>query len=195
MPFESFVNTIEDYPYPYVIGRLCWEFPCATPSDWQAQHLHKPNNPKTVEDWKALLDATVIKQGVMNLVFHPHGWIKPEQVVELIDHAETKHGKKVKFLNVPRGAGAAQQEPLGRPDRARDRRAVTTACACSISTATGIRTSSSATISEEDAHLVTPEGRMVRRRFPYFAGECRCSIRAHCGQAGVFDNQRRLAIH
>ena len=43
----SFVNTIEDYPYPYVIGRLCWEFPCATPSDWQAQNLHKPNNPKT----------------------------------------------------------------------------------------------------------------------------------------------------
>lgn len=99
VPFDSFVNTIFDYPYPYVIGNLCWQFPCATPSDWQAQHLHKPDNPKTVQDWKALLDATVIKQGVMNLVFHPHNWIKPQQVVELIDHAVSKHGKKVKFLN------------------------------------------------------------------------------------------------
>ena len=27
LPFPSFVNTIEDYPYPYVIGRWCWEFP------------------------------------------------------------------------------------------------------------------------------------------------------------------------
>ena len=98
VPFESFVNTIEDYPYPYVIGRLCWQFPCATPSDWQAQNLHKPDNPRTVDDWKALLDATVIKQGTMNLVFHPHNWIKPQQVAELVDYAQSKHGKKVKFL-------------------------------------------------------------------------------------------------
>src|SRR5438128_2615177 len=28
IPYDrSFVNTIEDYPYPYVIGRTCWEFP------------------------------------------------------------------------------------------------------------------------------------------------------------------------
>ena len=47
---------------------------------------------------KAALDCVVIKQGVFNLVFHPYGWIKPEQVVELIDHAVAKHGKKVKFL-------------------------------------------------------------------------------------------------
>jgi putative membrane-bound dehydrogenase-like protein len=96
---RSFVNTIEDYPYPYVIDRLCWEFPCVTPSDWQAQHLQKPNNPQTVHDWKAALDCTVFKQGVFCLVFHPHGWIKNDQIVELIDHAVQKHGKKVKFLN------------------------------------------------------------------------------------------------
>jgi hypothetical protein len=95
---RSFVNTIENYPYPYVIGNLCWQFPCMTPSDWQAQHLQKPNNPKTVEDWKAALDCTVIKQGVFNMVFHPHGWIRNDQVVEFIDHAVAKHGKKVKFL-------------------------------------------------------------------------------------------------
>ena len=94
-----FANSIENYPYPFVVDRLCWEFPCVAPSDWAAQHLHKPNNPKTIEDWKAALDCTVIKQGVFCLVFHPHNWIKPEQINELIDHAVTKHGKKVKFLN------------------------------------------------------------------------------------------------
>jgi putative membrane-bound dehydrogenase-like protein len=95
---RGFVNTIEDYPYPYVIGRLCWEFPCVVPSDWSAQHRHKPNNPVTVEDWKAALDVVVLKQGTFNLVFHPHGWIKAEQIVELIDHAVAQHGRKVKFL-------------------------------------------------------------------------------------------------
>jgi hypothetical protein len=96
---RSFVNYIEDYPYPYIIGRLCWQFPCMTPSDWQAQHLHKPNNPQTVKDWKAALDCTVIKKGVFCLVFHPWGWIRNDQVVELIDYAAAKYGKKVKFLN------------------------------------------------------------------------------------------------
>src|SRR5262249_16620853 len=95
---RSFVNTIDNYPYPYVIGRLCWEFPCMTPSDWQAQHRHESNNPQTVADWKAALDCTVKKQGVFCLVFHPHGWIKNEQVVDFIDYAVKKHGKKVKFL-------------------------------------------------------------------------------------------------
>jgi hypothetical protein len=96
---RSFVNTIENYPYPYVIGRLCWQFPCMTPSDWQAQHLHKPNNPQTVKDWQAALDCTVIKKGVMTMVFHPHGWIKNDQLVELVDYADKKYGKRVKFLN------------------------------------------------------------------------------------------------
>jgi len=96
---NHFVNYIENYPYPYVIGNTCWQFPCVAPSDWSAQHLHGKNNPKTVADWKAALDITVKKQGVFCLVFHPHGWIKAEQIVELIDHAVKTHGKKVKFLN------------------------------------------------------------------------------------------------
>lgn len=95
---RSFVNWIENYPYPYVIGKYCWQFPCMTPSDWQAQHLQKPNNPLTLRDWKAALDCCVVKKGVFNMVFHPHGWIKAEQVIDFIDHAVTKHGKKVKFL-------------------------------------------------------------------------------------------------
>lgn len=95
---DRFVNYIRNYPYPYVINDSCWQFPCVAPSDWSAQHLHGSNNPVTVDDWKAALDITVHKQGVFNLVFHPHGWIKAEQVVELIDHAVEKHGRKVKFL-------------------------------------------------------------------------------------------------
>ncbi|MBI3465358.1 MAG: polysaccharide deacetylase family protein, partial [Planctomycetes bacterium] len=98
VPFESFVNTIEDYPYPYPIGRQCWEFPCVVPSDWSAQNLQQPFNPRTVTDLAAALDAAVIKQGVFNLVFHPHGWIRNDQVVQLIEHAVERHGPKVKFL-------------------------------------------------------------------------------------------------
>jgi hypothetical protein len=99
LPFPNFVNTINDYPYPYVIGGVCWEFPCVVPSDWSAQHVQKPYNPDTVRDLKLALDAAVLKQGTFNLVFHPHGWIRNDQVVELIDHAVKTHGKKVKFLN------------------------------------------------------------------------------------------------
>jgi putative membrane-bound dehydrogenase-like protein len=98
LPFKSFVTTIEDYSYPYVIGRLCWEFPCVVPSDWSAQKLRKPDNPETVKDFQKALDAAVMKQGVFTLIFHPHNWIKNQQIVELIDHAVSTHGNKVKFL-------------------------------------------------------------------------------------------------
>ncbi|HYF01477.1 MAG TPA: polysaccharide deacetylase family protein [Planctomycetota bacterium] len=121
LPFPSFVNTIEDYPYPYVIGRLCWEFPCAVPSDWEAQNLHKPNNPDTVRDWLHLVDATVLKRGVFNLVFHPHNWIKNTQVVEFIDRVVEKHGAKVKFLTFRECLERLERHALGghplrRPD-------------------------------------------------------------------------------
>jgi hypothetical protein len=111
---REFVNWIENYPYPYVIGKYCWQFPCMTPSDWQAQHLHKPNNPLTVRDWKAALDCTVIKKGVFNVVFHPHGWIKAEQVIDFIDHAVEKHGTKVKFLTFKEAADRLQKSLLGK---------------------------------------------------------------------------------
>ncbi len=38
------------------------------------------------------------QEGRLHLVFHPHGWIKAEQMIDLIDHAQSKYGKKVKFL-------------------------------------------------------------------------------------------------
>lgn len=100
VPFPSFSTTIEDYPYPYQIGKTIWEFPCAVPSDWEAQNIFKTNgHPKVVADWKSALDTAVLKQGVFTLVFHPHGWIRNDQIVELIDYAVAKYGKKIKFLN------------------------------------------------------------------------------------------------
>lgn len=96
---RGFVNTVFDYPYPYPISRLCWEFSCVTPSDWSAQHRQQKNNPLTVRDWNAVMDATVVKEGVFNLVYHPHGWIQNEQIIKLIDHAVEKHGPAVQFLS------------------------------------------------------------------------------------------------
>ncbi|MFP6766143.1 MAG: neutral/alkaline non-lysosomal ceramidase N-terminal domain-containing protein, partial [Planctomycetaceae bacterium] len=95
---SRFVNTIENYPYPFVVNRLCWEFPCAVPSDWEAQFLQQANNPKTVEDMKLAMKLTVEKKGVFNLVFHPHGWIRSEQVVDIIDYAVAEFGTRVRFL-------------------------------------------------------------------------------------------------
>ena len=95
---KNFATTIEDYPYPYVIGRLGWEFPAMVPSDWEAFNVHGSTNPVTLADWKAALDLTVLKQGVFTFIFHPHGWSSPQQFIEFIDHAVAKHGRKVKFL-------------------------------------------------------------------------------------------------
>ena len=122
VPYDrSFVNTVENYPYPYVIGGLCWEFPCVAPSDWSAQHLQQPNNPRTIDDWEVAIDLTVKKQGVFNLVFHPHGWIGNDQVVDLIDRTVKKHGSKVKFLSFRECQNRMDRFLLaGQPLRAKD---------------------------------------------------------------------------
>ncbi len=99
VPFPSFANTIENYPYPYPIGRLCWELPCVAPTDWSAQHVQESFNPRTVRDLQAALDAVVAKRGAYDLVFHPHGWIRNDQINEIVEHAVKKYGRKVKFLN------------------------------------------------------------------------------------------------
>ncbi|HLW64027.1 MAG TPA: PVC-type heme-binding CxxCH protein, partial [Gemmataceae bacterium] len=112
-PGKSFVNTIEDYPYPYVINRLCWEFPCMTPSDWEGFNLLKAGHPKLLQDWKAALDAVVLKKGVFTMVCHPYGWSTPEQHVELIDYAQQKYGKKVKFLTFKEALERLEKNVLG----------------------------------------------------------------------------------
>ena len=117
----SFTTTVEDYPYPYVIGRLCWEFPCAVPSDWEAYNYHGATNQLTVDDWEAVLDATVRKQGVFTMVFHPHGWIRSDQIVELINYAAQKYGKRVRFLTFPEALERINRNLLsGEPLRAQD---------------------------------------------------------------------------
>jgi len=114
-------NLIEDYPYPYVVDRLCREIPTLMPSDWDAQHLQGVCNSKTVADLKAAVDATVIKQGIFALCFHPHGWIRNDQIVEVIDHAVSKHGKKVKFLTFREVEERLTKNLLGgNPLRAKD---------------------------------------------------------------------------
>lgn len=96
---RNFGTWIENYPYPYLVAEDCWELPCVVPSDWEAYNVLDKAPPELLEDWKAALDACVIKQGVFTLVFHPHGWCSAEQVIALIDHAEARHGKKVAFMN------------------------------------------------------------------------------------------------
>jgi putative membrane-bound dehydrogenase-like protein len=117
----AFATTLENYPYPYVIGQLCWEFPCAVPSDWEAFNYHGATNQLTVLDWKAELDAVVLKQGVFTMVFHPHNWIRTDQLVELIDYAARKYGEKVKFLTFREALERLNQNLLsGQPLRAAD---------------------------------------------------------------------------
>jgi putative membrane-bound dehydrogenase-like protein len=96
---SAFATTVDDYPYPYVINHLCWEFPCVVPSDWEAANAQGPTNTTTLNDWKAALDAVVLKQGVFTMIFHPHNWIRNDQMVELIDYAVKTYGARVKFLN------------------------------------------------------------------------------------------------
>ncbi|MDB6120299.1 MAG: hypothetical protein JWO08_4080 [Verrucomicrobiaceae bacterium] len=97
--FTGFSTFIENYPYPYLINDSCWEFPCVVPSDWESYNVQDKVNPQLLEDWKAALDATVLKQGTFTLIFHPHGWSSSEQLAGLIDYAESKYGKRVKFMN------------------------------------------------------------------------------------------------
>ena len=111
---RDYAGFIEDYPYPYVVGKLCWEFPCITPSDWQAFNAHGAKNPETLADWKAALDWVVGKQGVMTTVFHPHGWSSPEQWVEFIDYAQEKYGKRVKFLTFREALERIEKNALDR---------------------------------------------------------------------------------
>jgi len=117
----AFATTIENYPFPYVIGKLCWEFPCVVPSDWEAFNYYGLTNAATVADWEAALDATVVKQGVFTMVFHPHGWIRSDQLVSLVDYAVSKYGKRVKFLTFREAQERLDKNLLaGEPLRAAD---------------------------------------------------------------------------
>lgn len=98
---RGFVNYVENYPYPWVVGWGCWEIPMTLPDDWVAFHFHnQPYAAQTLEDMKAAFDATVRKQGVYVLTFHPGWWIRNDQVTELIRHASETYGREVRFLTL-----------------------------------------------------------------------------------------------
>ena len=96
---RNFVNYVENYPYPYVVDHLCWEMPSEIPDDWLGINFQGNHNPLTIRDMQAAIDAVVLKQGTFTLTFHPDRWIRNDQVIELIDHATSRYGNKVKFLN------------------------------------------------------------------------------------------------
>lgn len=121
VPFPSFVTTVENYPYPWVIGNSIWEFPCMAPSDWEAQNILGNTNATMLADWQSGLEAVVLKQGTFNFVFHPHGWSANRQLVEFIDGAVSRYGRRVKFLNYREAHQRLSQNlSAGQPLRAAD---------------------------------------------------------------------------
>ena len=121
VPFPSFVTTVENYPYPWVVGKTCWEFACMAPSDWESQNILGRTNALLLPDWKAGLDAVVLKKGNFNFVFHPHGWSQSRQLVDFVDHAEATYGRRVKFLTFREaGERLARNLGQGQPLRADD---------------------------------------------------------------------------
>ena len=106
-------NYVENYPYPWVIDRLCWELPALLPSDWDAFHAHGAKNPKTVEDWKAAVDLVVAKQGLWAMCFHPYEWIANSQVLEVVEYAASRYAGKVLFLNFRELLDRLTQNALG----------------------------------------------------------------------------------
>jgi len=112
-PFPNYAATATGYPYPYVIGNVIWEFPIIVPTDWQAQHRRGPFHPDTVADMKASIDKIVEAKGVYTLCFHPHGWIRNDQIVELIDHAVAKYGRRVRFVHFHEALDRIEKNMLG----------------------------------------------------------------------------------
>ena len=96
---RTWVNYIRNYPYPYIIGKLCWEIPSVVPDDWQGQNLFGSENPRIIEDLNAALDAVARKQGIFAPTFHPYDWVRNDQMVDIIDHGVKTLGKKLKAFN------------------------------------------------------------------------------------------------
>ena len=97
---NGFVSYIENYPYPFVVGRKILELPFVYPNDYTGQALQGAQSATTIDDFKAAVDATVAKQGAVSLCFHAGGWMLNSQMVDIVDHADRTYGKKVKFLNM-----------------------------------------------------------------------------------------------
>lgn len=100
IPFTKlFVNSVGNYPYPYVINGLLWELPAAMPGDAHGVHAYGMGNTRVLDDWKRALDIVVFKQGLHTICFHPHGYSLPESIAGFVDYADRTYGRRVKFLN------------------------------------------------------------------------------------------------
>ena len=96
----GWINYIENYPYPYLVGNMFWEAPFCVPDDYEGSRVYGNKGQGTIDDMKAAIDAVVAKKGIWVMTFHPYEWIDNKQVIELIDHVVSKHGRKAKFLNM-----------------------------------------------------------------------------------------------
>ncbi|MEX2577687.1 MAG: FG-GAP-like repeat-containing protein [Verrucomicrobiales bacterium] len=100
IPFtETYRNYVTDYPYPFVINRTLWELPAAIPGDAHGVHAYGNKSEEILEDWKRALDVAVAMKGVYTLCFHPHGYVRSDQIAALVDYADRTYGGRVKFLN------------------------------------------------------------------------------------------------
>lgn len=100
IPFTKlYVNSVINHPYPYVINGLLWELPVTIPGDAHGVHAYGMGSPRVLEDWQRALDITMRKQGLYTLCFHPHGYSLPESIAGLVDYADRRYGRRVKFLN------------------------------------------------------------------------------------------------
>jgi len=73
-PLPSFVTTIEDYPYPYVIGKLCWDS-LRLFRAMEAQRHHGVNTGyrRRLESQRSTHRP---QASTLTMIFHPHGWIR-----------------------------------------------------------------------------------------------------------------------
>lgn len=113
LPPSASENTLADYPYPYVIGGLCWEFPATFACGSQQRGSQQSNTSPTLDDLQAALEVAVCKQGVFCLGLQPDGGIRADQITGLIDYAVARFGRKVRFLNFREVADRLQQHLLG----------------------------------------------------------------------------------
>lgn len=117
----SHATTIENYPFPFALGNRCWEFPISTPSDFQGWYQYGNASAVTATDWQAGLAISVRKQGLFTLLFHRKGWSTGAQILDLIDHADSTYGRRIRFLTFRQAVDRLTTNALGgEPMRAPD---------------------------------------------------------------------------
>jgi hypothetical protein len=100
---------IENYPYPFAIGQLIWEFPLIQPDDSISRWV--PDAP-VVREMNAAIDVAVIKKGICPIVFHTYNWMSQAEVNQVIDYADQTYGSQVEFMTIPTAVQLIEQNML-----------------------------------------------------------------------------------